>query len=213
MAIFTLNIDPLADAGYIAKELKEQVAIAKKVDGGDGVPGGGNPADIAWQIFSPLPTNQVTWELKYSVYATQTQLKDGATITQTAPLLPPPADTGVVYAFDGTTMARTTDTGAKGTYTIRNDTEKAWNLGLSQASSLSAGAFKPLAVSPTGPQQRTQFTPHETVYVFLTKHKEDGTVTVDTWGPYAEVSLELDKPQTLHFDKKNSKFFVDNPKK
>ncbi|MFE6775868.1 hypothetical protein [Streptomyces sp. NPDC057702] len=213
MSVYTLNIDPLEHADYIVNTLQDRVAVAKKVDGAGGYQGK-NPADVAWQIFSPVANNQVTWEANYSVFASNITVSDGAVITQTAPLLTPPAQSGIVYSFDGTSVKRTTETGTVGSYTIRNDAPKVvWNLGLSQPNNKSGGKFTSVALTPAGPGETAEFTPHETVYVFLTKHTQDGTITISKWSPYVEVTLQPDVPQTLHFDKDHTKFFVDNPKK
>ncbi|MFJ9457686.1 hypothetical protein ACIRST_21705 [Kitasatospora sp. NPDC101447] len=208
---YELNINPEDDADWITNQDKKRVAIAKQVNTGVDI-STVNPANVAWQVFAPLNENKITWEASYSVYASTTPVAEGAHISQSSVLHtpPPPAEDGVVYEFNGSIFKKSDSKAEKGSYWIKNTSKQLFQFGITQEASSDKSSIKPgyspLIIVPGGGSEILQFTPHETVYVYLTGHKESATVSVNAWGPVCKVQLSAGTPVTLKFIREESRF-------
>lgn len=54
--------------------------------------------NVAWVVFRPLPSNIMSWEEQYGIYASTQGIQNGATLTQMA-ITTFPASSGQVYAM------------------------------------------------------------------------------------------------------------------
>jgi hypothetical protein len=173
MVQYTLHIDPGADgADHIKKELKQYIAIAKVVDppdSNDSLP------NVAWVSFVPWDKNEINWEVGYSLYATQSEIKAGVTITQDSPFAGP--DVGELYSFKDGDWSDEGKSDHSDAYSLHNNNGDTLNFGLAQTVTVQGKATSsPLAVTTVGNNEYGYYVPQEVVYVFLFNYGNNGVV-------------------------------------
>jgi hypothetical protein len=156
-----------------------RITVAKPV-------GGGKP-NVAWLVFDPFMGNTVEWEEEYGLYASITEIKHGARISQISEL-PPKVTDGKSYLF-GLDQIPVFDPGDDscnvGSFQIENliAFEKFPQLafGLTQKALINQNAigasYINLAMVPA--QMNVIFTPLTTVYVWLQNMYSSATVITD----------------------------------
>lgn len=168
--MYKLNID--IDAADLATihAAGEQVVITKQTGGGD--------TSVAWVAFKPLTNNTVTWEDTYWLYASTSQVENGATINMMsqAPALET-KQIGFDTVFSG---AKAGTVLPQGTYGVLNSDQdnRAMVFGLAQAANVSGTGFpaSPINASLVPKNQPATFTPLDVVQVFLASHTSNGMV-------------------------------------
>lgn len=166
----TLNIAPKVLATVLDADLS--VVVARQNKGSTG------PL-LAWVAFSPLPSNQVSWEEAYSLYASTTEVVSNDVVMIQA--LQDGAMSGKVYPFDRhASFGPPTAGAAAGQYAISNTYTHArmMTFGLAQAAVLSGNVQAPSPVTAVSvlQEQTVALTPPDTLLVFLTRADEPGTV-------------------------------------
>jgi len=142
------------------------VGIAKSVGGSQG------PA-VAWIAFRPLSSNSVTFEDRYSVYATFSPPQPGAVIQV---MSEEQGQLGGVYTFRNN-FFQSGSGGPGNALTIQNEQQGNLGFGLSQRATVNgAPSGGPTNVDslPTG--QRGSFEPKNTLQVFLAQQVRNGTI-------------------------------------
>lgn len=72
MAEFALNLEIDPQSLPFIRAAQERIILAKPV--------GGDSPNVVWQSFDPFGTNTVTWTEEFGLYASDTQLVNGAAI-------------------------------------------------------------------------------------------------------------------------------------
>ncbi|MGB0523078.1 MAG: hypothetical protein ACPGJS_08965 [Flammeovirgaceae bacterium] len=174
MPKYQLNIDfESSDLKTIA-QAGEQVILMKQTDGG---------TPVAWVSIDPFNNNTVEWEENYALYASMTEVQNGATIHKLSDTEAKPM---VVYPFTsygamGTAKADSSLT--QGQYAVVNNYEKTdiLTFGLAQGVQVNGTgyAYKPLNAQPVPKRQGATFIPLTEVVVFLDAKLEDGMVITE----------------------------------
>lgn len=90
MPTLTLNLGIDTTDLRIIRGAQERIILAKKVNG--------ETPNVIWQSFSPFEGNQIKWDEDYGIYASTTQIVNGATIFQLSATAFPSQDR-VIYPF------------------------------------------------------------------------------------------------------------------
>lgn len=164
---------------------------------------------VAWLTFAPYQDNEVTWEEQYGVYATKTELQNGAVIRKTSDR---EATDSYLYTFknnvfDGGTSGKIS-TGIFGVENESGDNEV--KFGLTQMANVNGTIVtSPLNIMPVMNNQTGTFEPIETVYIFLSSSENNGTVISNVFSKSCTVTLTGSKPTAkIGFNAQSNQFFV-----
>src|SRR5690606_27694153 len=152
----------------------QKVTILKSVDSGQ---------SVTWVAFSPFERNTVTWTEKYAVYASTTEIKDGARIDKMSDRS---ANPQYFYSFQNGVF----DMGSldeksltKTQYGIINKTDGNLQFGLSQERTVNGkNANVPINVVTVFKSQKAIFTPRVTLTIFLQGNYDNGVVITEVLG-------------------------------
>ncbi len=162
MPDFTLNLNISQEDLPTLLQAGLNITLAKPVNG---------QSNVAWQVFRPFPVNTVEWEETYGLYASNTLVNNGATITQISSQNP--AMDNAVYPF---TMAnvfgpKSQPGSGEGTYSItnQNNNQPTLTFGLTQGASVNntATGFKPVNAQSVPYKLNGEFTPLTTIYAWV----------------------------------------------
>lgn len=162
----TLNIDP-NDLNYI-KAAGQRLTLAKPVGSGD--------PNVVWLSIDPFPSTTIEWTEEYWIYASTTEVSQGASISKLSEVSPGPALDAGYYPFTSAAtfgVYQKTPAIPSGTYAANN--EMPYNqyptltFGLSQSAMVSKklAERKPISAQSVLSQQQIQMTPFTQVYVWL----------------------------------------------
>ncbi|MEW6732591.1 MAG: hypothetical protein AB1489_14780 [Acidobacteriota bacterium] len=209
MPEFNLNllIDPNQDLPLI-KAAQLNIILAKPI-------GGGAP-NVAWQSFDPFPDNNVEWTEEYGLYASTTQVNNGARITKMS-TTGYPAQSGAYYSFtsNATFNGPITDGNVPpaNSYKIVNDMPSsqypALTFGLMQSASINgvAAQFRPINAQTVLSKLDVTFTPLTTVYVWLQAQLVSETVITSVTSRHTKVTFGGPiTSHTLKYDRNTGMF-------
>ena len=192
-------------------------------------PVGNSSPNVAWISFDPFEGNVVTWTEEYGLYASNSQLTSGATITKISSA-PFPAQDGKYYSFrsDATFYGPNTggDVPAVGSFRVFNEMPiseyPSLLFGLMQSARVNgkAAEFRPLNANVVPSGTKATFTPLTTVYAWLQSNLVSGSVLVDVTSKVTIVTfgngvikqqLKYDpaKGQFVPFSNESQKFLTD----
>lgn len=171
----------------------------------------GSTPNVAWQVFRPMQANTVTWEEKYGIYASSSDVVNGARLTQLSSV-PIPAAINKLYTLEP--QAIITGPGSGGSpdsYSLVNrwDVKPYVTVGLYQDATVNGTDIKDNALSAAGvPLNSTAvMTPYTVVYIWLQSQVLSNTVVTNVTSPMTElefgggvntISVVYD-PSTGHF--------------
>jgi hypothetical protein len=163
---------------------------------------------IAWLEFQPFQTNLVTWIENYYAYATITDVVSGATIIMTS-VTSTPVQTGWLYTFSSGQFSSSPTGGAKGVFTVINNTQAIINFGLAQYATVNnTPVFAPLNAIPVAYNQTVTFTPQEIVSIFLSSYVNNGVVISQVAGNALAITLTSQAPNAqIGFNDTNNTFY------
>ncbi len=196
----TINIDKAGlDSIYGAGQT---VTLVKSLTS---FPGSTGNLPIAWISFQPLEQNIITWTEDYSVYATTTQLKGGASIVMSSTQ---EAQEGIMYTFEQGSFSTGSDAPSD-VYSVTNQQKSGtFNFGLAQTAVINGvTASAPVSAWPVLYTENTTFTPLETVSVFLSSYNNNGVVITQVASTALPVSLSSQSPTAeLQFNDATNSF-------
>lgn len=175
MATFTLNLEIDNASLQLIRSAQERIILAKPV-------GGGSP-NVVWQSFDPFGSNSVTWTEEFGLYASDTQVINGASIRKMSSQ--EPADDASYYTFTpGATFEGPylDPRVGPGQYAAQNSMPNSQypvlTFGLTQAATINGAPVKgrPLNAVSVLPNRFVSFTPITTVYVWLESNVTSSTV-------------------------------------
>lgn len=175
MATFNLNLDIDSQSLQLIRAAQLRIMLAKPV-------GGGSP-NVIWQSFDPFASNSVTWDEEFGLYASDTQLQNGATIRKMTAQEPAAEASYYTFTSGATFEGPYVDprVGA-GQYAAQNSMPNSsypvLTFGLTQAANVNgtAVAGNPLNAVLVLPNNFVTFTPITTVYVWLESNQASSTV-------------------------------------
>ena len=201
MPVYQLNIQIDEQGLNTLIQAGQLVTIVKSA-------GGGTP--VVWVTFNPMMMNTVTWTEQYSVYASTTQIQDGAQIiTQSTQ----PAVGGNTYTLSGGQF----DNGQPGLpatqFGVTNNDpnfsvggNQMVTSGLYQGAIVNGGSTaSPLNAVGIPYQQSGTFAPSEQVQVFASYYQNNGLVISSVSALALRVDL-TQGPQTIHYDDASNQF-------
>ena len=206
MAKYRLNIvfGKGTDLDLIYKA-EEKVILVKHTEGSA-------DSQVAWVTFSPLMYNTIDWETDYAVYASTSEIQNGAQISMMSDMDASPM---VMYNFnDGYfKKAGPCSTIGANTYAINNIYEKkqALTFGLAQGVSINNEAFhnKPINAILVPFGQSAQMTPIEKIDVYLMCNIQTSTVVSKIYSPVLTVTYKDEEfEHSIEYDTNTGKFFL-----
>ena len=202
MADYELKIEINPEDVQQINGAKQKVTITKEVSGGTSVP-------VAWVAFEPLSDNELTWEQKYGVYASTTEIQNGAKIVKGSAVNP--ATSGVYHPFElGAFSGPYGTTSRPNEYGIENRASDQLTFGLAQSVTANGNPFEanPLNAVPVLTRQTATFLAKEKLRVFLHGAFDNGVVISEVQGMGLEVDLTTDPIQTIHYSKSKGGFLL-----
>ncbi len=180
----------------------QQVTIVKQVPGGE---------LVAWILFTPLESNSITWTETYSVYASATNIEDGATIVTESTA---PAAGGSTYSFESGQFAAEVPGISDSDYAVvDNDADIVINgvemitSGLYQGAVVNGNSSSsPLNAVPVLYNETATFTPIETIQIFLSSYDNNGMVISEVASDALTVTYTTDLVQQIYFDDATNTF-------
>lgn len=163
-------------------------------------PTGGSQPNVAWLVYRPLINNSVTWEENYGIYASNVDVKNGATLTQMSST-PFPAVPSMLYTMQPAGAITGPNTGGSpNSYAILNsynNLPKGYlTMGLYQNATIDGSDVSGNAVSAAGVifQSTAIMEPRTTVYLWLQSQVISNTVVTTVTSPMTKVTLTASSP-------------------
>ena len=206
MSYYRLNIDfnKEEDLDLIYKTM-EKVILVKHTEGNA-------DSQVTWVTFSPLMRNTVEWETDYAVYASTSEVQNGAQLNMMSDMNASPM---VMYNFSDGHFNKPEPSAMIGvnTYAINNNYEQKQVLtfGLAQGISINNEAFpnKPINAIPVPFGQSAQMTPIERIDVYLMCNIDTSTVVSKIYSPVLTVTYKDDEfEHSIEYNANTGKFFL-----
>lgn len=135
-----------------------------------------NNSSVAWVTFNPFEINNVNWEENYTVYASTTQVQNGASILKSSYT---DAVDGFVYNFGSGVFLKNPNLSTEAdSYEIINTTTGKLTFGLAQDVKVNGSSVQaaPINAATVLAGQNAIFTPLEKVQILLQSNVQDGLV-------------------------------------
>jgi hypothetical protein len=135
-------------------------------------PNGGGLPNVAWVVYRPLLTNKVVWEEEYGIYASNTDLTNGAVITQISATPVPALENKLYVITPSGYFGPPASGGTPESYSVENDYNNLpkgyLTVGLCQNATVNGAPSGANAVSaaPVLFQSTAVITPFTTVYLW-----------------------------------------------
>lgn len=202
MLNYTLNIDLTSDQLKLIALAGQSITILK-------APPGSGP-QVSWVSFTPFAKNTVTWEESYALYASTTQLQAGAVITK---MIDTDASEGEVLPLEASGTFGTATPGSAGSFGVANEYSNESDLifGLAQAVQVNGKASPnhPIGAQVVLYNQTAEFTPYETIRVFLSASTVTSQLVTHVAGEAISLKYGGDVPSyTITYDSDAGKFVV-----
>ena len=205
MSNYRLNIDfsKGEDLDVIYKA-GEKVILVKHTEGNA-------DSQIAWVTFSPMKHNTVSWETDYAVYASTSEIQNGAQINMMSDTKATPK---VMYNFEDGYFKNPVSSSMIGdnTYAINNNykEQQLLTFGLAQGVSVNHKAFpnKPINAILVPFGQSAQMRPIEKIDVYLMRNIETSTVVSKIFTPVFTVTYDDETERTIEFNAQTGFFQI-----
>jgi hypothetical protein len=156
--------------------------------------GGGSP-NVAWVVYRPLLANTMTWEESYGIYASNTEIVNGALLTQMSQT-PYPAVADATYSLNPAGFfGPPASGGVPNSYSAENEYDNLpkgyLTMGLYQDASVNGVPVHGNAVSaaPVIYQSTAVMTPFTTVYLWIQSSVVSNTVVTTVTSPMTKVKF------------------------
>lgn len=180
----TLNIDP--ETLKIIKAAQQRITLAKPVGSGD--------PNVVWLSIDPFQSTTVEWTEDYWIYASTTQIVEGASISKLSEVTPGPALDAGYYPFTSAAVFNEfvkTNEIPRGTFAANNDMPASsypfLTFGLSQSALVNKkkAERKPISAQLVLPTQQSKMTPFTNVYIWLQSQFSSETIITKITGKSA----------------------------
>jgi hypothetical protein len=150
-------------------------------------PTGGDNPNVAWQVFKPMQANTITWKEEYGIYASTSEVVNGARLSQLSSV-PVGAIQDKIYTLEtNATISGPANGGKPNAYTLVNkfDQKPYMTVGLFQDANVNGTEIAGNAVSavPVLLASKAEMTPFTTVYIWLQASVVSNTVVTDVTSP------------------------------
>lgn len=188
MPEFTLKLSIDPESLKIIKAAQQRIILAKPVDGAS--------PNVAWVAFDPFQSNTVTWNEEFNIYASTTEIQNGAEILKMSDTTYPAQD-AAYYSFDpsATFSGPFTGTGAppRGSYRVINNMPsseyRSLTMGLQQKARVNGRdtVATPVNAATVPATNKATFTPLTTVFAWLQASLVSATMITDVSGDSSKV--------------------------
>ncbi len=188
MPTFTLNLSFSDIDLQNIYNTGSNIIIAKPSDNGG--------PNVAWLSFKPMPSNQVVWTESYGIYASNTALEHGATLTQLASTGVPAADNKIYNLLPPGFFSAPEGVGTPNAYTAVNQLDNLPSpaslvFGLYQDANVNGVDILGSAVSaaPVLFNSTAVMTPYTDVYIWVQSQVESNSVITNITSPMTEATF------------------------
>ena len=167
---------------------------------------------VAWLTFLAQPSNTVSWNEKYNIYESRTELQDSAVIKQMA--VAQDVQEGFLYTFENNVFTGSKDSSIKPYYGVLNNSgvnDLNQIFGLAQAATVqnTQMSASPLSASIVFNQETLTIDALESVSVYLSSYEDNGTVISHVQSNACVVLLDNNTPTAnLGFNSDNNAFVL-----
>jgi hypothetical protein len=168
------------------------VVIAKPTEG--------TQPNVAWVVYRPLRLNTINWEEQYGIYASNSEMQNGANLIQLTPNEPYPAVFEKLYTLNSAgNMIGPKEGGTKNAYTVVNEYDNRSGpagpgkgymiMGLFQNANVDGQSVEGNAVSaaPVLYKSTAVMTPFTTVYLWTQSQIKGNTVVTNVTSAMTKV--------------------------
>ncbi|MCU0285132.1 MAG: hypothetical protein MUF15_01920 [Acidobacteria bacterium] len=172
--------------------------------------------NVAWLVYRPLNKNEVTWVEDYGIYASNTEIVNGAPIFQNAQT-PFPAETGKIYTMSPSgAFGVASPGGIPFTYGIFNDysNDKGHlTFGLYQNANVNGEDLKGYPVSAYSALYKFKvlWMPMNTIYLWTQAQVKSNMIVTCITSQVTKINFsELNPEISLQYDRTTGKFIPGN---
>lgn len=181
-------------------------------------PTGGSRPDVAWQVFKPMQGNKLTWTEEYGIYASTSEVANGAVLDKLSSV-PVGAAMNKLYTLQPSAVITGPDTGGvPNAFSLLNKySEKDYmTVGLYQDATVNGTEIAGNAISavPVLLASVADMTPYTTVYIWLQSQVISNTVVTLVTSPMTELKFGGGiNDISLSYDSASGKFINAGTKK
>ncbi|MBV7530850.1 hypothetical protein [Chitinophaga sp. sic0106] len=185
MADYSLNVGFTNDQLKTLYATGTNVVVAKPS-------GAGNP-NVAWQVFKPLMANQLAWDEQYGLYASTSNVTNGATLTQMSSV-PVGAAMNKLYTLqDSGVISGPASGGQQNAFSLLNvySGMPYMTVGLYQNANVNGIDILGNAISavPVLKMSTAVMTPYTTVYIWLQSQVASNSVVTNVTSPMTQLNF------------------------
>jgi hypothetical protein len=185
MPSYTLTVNFTSQQLQDLNVTGSRVSIGKQVEG--------RSPNVIWQNFVTLQVNQVNWVEEYGIYVSNTEVQQGATITQLSST-PIGAATGQLYTLESSeVISGPTTGGVTNAFALLNEysNKDYMTVGLYQDATVNGFAIAGNAVSaaPTLLASTAVMTPSTTLYIWLESDVTSNSIATTVTSPMTELAF------------------------
>lgn len=174
-------------------------------------PTGGSRPNVAWQVFKPMQANTLSWTEDYGIYASTSQVTNGARLDQLSNV-PVGAAMNKMYTLQPSAVITGPATGGEsGSFALLNNylTQDFMTVGLYQDATVNGTEIMGNAISavPVLKASTALMTPYTTVYIWLQSQVLSNTVVTMVTSPMTELRFGGEVDQlSIAYDSDSGKF-------
>jgi hypothetical protein len=161
------------------------VIIAKPTS--DGTP------NVAWQVFRPMSANTVSWEENYGIYASTSEVQNGAQLSQLSSVKPPAAINKLYTLESNSIISGPASGGTSNAFSLHNtyDVKQYMTVGLYQDANVNGTDIIGNALSAAGVMLNhiAAMTPYTTVYIWLQSQVKSNCVVTNVTSPMTQITF------------------------
>ncbi|MFB6454110.1 hypothetical protein ACE38W_02475 [Chitinophaga sp. Hz27] len=185
MAQYTLNASFSSDVLDTFYVTGTNVVIAK--------PAANGTPNVAWQVFSPLQQNQLTWTEQYGIYASNQEVANGVVLNQMSNV-PIGAAMNQLYTLEASGVITGPDSGGQpNSFALQNSyiDQPYMTIGLFQNAVVNGTPVNGNAISavPVLLASTAVMTPYTTVYIWVQSQVVSNTVVTTVTSPMTELTF------------------------
>ncbi|EGG23597.1 hypothetical protein DFA_05731 [Cavenderia fasciculata] len=191
MTTYTLDFQ-FSQAGLAAlANAQEKVCIVKSVSGTVG--------NVLWVTFKPFETNEVQWQENYGIYASSTNIQNGAKISRLSSVKY--ASKGHQYPFNAAGYFDTPNGVSITDYGTVNNYGDPLTFGLTQLATVNGAVVEgEINAATVLTNQTAEFTPLVTLSVFTFAEFDNGSVISDISSQALTLTYTSDTSKTVFYD-------------
>lgn len=156
-------------------------------------PSGGTAPNVAWQVFRPLQSNSLSWQENYGIYASTSEVVNGAELTQLSSTgIPAVIEKKYVLEPSGA-ISGPYSGGSPNAFSMENNysVKDYVTIGLYQDANVNGTEIigNALSAAPVLLRSTAVMTPFTTVYIWLQSQVKSNSVVTDVTSPMTQLTF------------------------